>query len=342
MLPFKYSFYFIASLFLFSCGEAKVDNSNSVLTSSIFDVMYEIDTPEFTLSGDLSHLMDKNTVGENNKEKYFSANLTIDIKDSNPIELPLRIAKRGVTRKTLCELPPIKFKFSEDTLVQKGYAKWNTYKFVTHCIPNGDDLVLAEYLAYKLYNHLSDKSFRVKMVKMKYEDHSGAISDYTDGNTYYGFIIEEDEELAYRLDAELYEGDIKSIDRKQYAQMVVFQYMIGNTDWNLAKGHNIKWIQQKGISSPTPLPYDFDFCGFVNAPHAAPHPQIPIKSVRERFLQWRGKSKDELNEICKKMIADKKNILDVVRNAPHLTEEKKSEMMDYLNSFFKEIETKGI
>ena len=109
MLHFTYSFYFITSLFLLSCGGAKDEKAKTVLNPSIFDEIYETDMPVLTLSGDLSHLIDKIPLDENNKEQYFSANLTIGINDSNSIELPLRIAKRGVTRKSLCEFPPNEF-----------------------------------------------------------------------------------------------------------------------------------------------------------------------------------------------------------------------------------------
>lgn len=342
MMEFKKMFCFIACLFLLSCGKDKVEEPREVLNSSIFDAIYETEMPMLHLSGDLSHLMDEIPLTEKGKEMYFPAKLTISTNDSSSIELPLRIAKRGVTRKATCEFPPIKFNFSKGALKEQGYSKFHTYKFVTHCVPNGDELVVSEYLVYKLFNHLSDKSFRVKIVKIEYEDVSGHLTSIIDGYSHYGIIIEEDEELAYRLDSEMYEGDVKSVDRHQYAQMVVFQYMIGNTDWNLTRRHNIKWVQQKDVPSPTPLPYDFDYCGLVNNPSAAPHPQIPISSVRERFLQWRGKTKDELNEICKDMIADKENILNVVNSEVYLSEEKKTEMLDYLNSFFDEVGTKGI
>ena len=343
MLHFKYSFYFIASLFLLSCKGAEHEGAKTVLNSSIFDEIYETDMPVLTLSGDLSHLIDEIPLDEHNKEPYFPAHLTIGTKDSNFIELPLGIAKRGVTRKSICDFPPIKFKFQTDTLERRGYSKMDTYKFVTHCMPDGDELVVSEFLAYKLFNHFTDKSFRVKMVKIKYDDLSGRLLHLKD-SVHYGFIIEEDEELAYRLDAKLIEGDIdlKYIDRQQYAEMVVFQYMIGNTDWNLKRRHNIKWIQGKDAPILFPLPYDFDFSGLVNAPYAAPHPTMPIKTVRERFLQWRGKTKVVLDEICEGMIADKENILNIVKKEVHLSSEKKTEIMDYLNSFFEEIETAGI
>ncbi len=342
MFRFQHSIYFVASLFLLSCGDIAVEDKKTAVNSSIFDTIYETDMSVLTLSGDLSHLIDEIPLDSNSKEQYFPARLTIDEHDSGPIEIPLRIAKRGVTRKSICDFPPIKFKFNEDTLVTNGYSQWNTYKIVTHCIPEGNDLVIAEYLAYKIYNHLTENSFRVKLVMMEYDDISGRLMNLFTDEVHLGFIIEEDEELAHRRHAVLYESEIKNIDRKQYAQMVVFQYMIGNTDWNLSKGHNVKWIQQKDISSPTPLPYDFDFCGLVDAPHAAPHPSIPIKTVTERFLQWRGKSKEELKEICEELIADKENILDIVRAESHLSKEKKDAMLNYLNSFFDQIETEGI
>ena len=344
MLRVHYWIFIIASLYLLSCGspDAVVEVQEEDAKSSIFDAIYETEMSALTLSGDLSHLVDEIPLDSNSKEQYFPASLTIGENKFGPIELPLRIAKRGVTRKSICDFPPIKFKFDEDTLLTKGYSRWNTYKIVTHCIPNGNDYVVSEFLAYRIYNYLTNNSFRVKLVMMNYDDNSKRLMNIMDDSIHLGFIIEEDEELAYRRKAELYEGDIKNIDRKQYAQMVVFQYMIGNTDWNLGKGHNIKWIQQEGVSSPTPLPYDFDFCGLVDVPHAAPHPSIPIKTVTERFLQWRGKTKDELQGICKEMIKNKEDILDIVRDETHLTAKKKKELLAYLNSFFDQIEDKGI
>ncbi len=329
------------SLFFYSCEskEQPVDHP-APLPDSIFDKITELDNAQLTLSGDLSHLIEEVGLDENNKEKFFPAELKIT-SGTETIELPLRIAKRGVTRKSICDFPPIKFKFKADTLVNRGYSKFNTYKFVTHCIEGGDQLTIAEFLAYKIYNHITDKSFRVKLVEIKYEDQSERIVENIKDKAYMGFLIEEDQELAYRLNAELYEGEIKAIDRKQYALMVVFQYMIGNTDWNLTGGHNIKWIKQSAVPSPTPLPYDFDFSGLVNAPHAAPHPQMPIKSVRERFLQWRGKTKDELNEIAAQLSQDKDEILNIVANEPHLSDVKKEEITEYLNEFFIQFLEKG-
>jgi hypothetical protein len=327
--------FFIIITSHYSCKDSsaveEVPKTNTQL--SVFDDIYALNRPTITLKGDLSHLFETTELNEDGNEEYYPAELIIE-KGDGSVPIPLRIAKRGITRKRICEFPPIKLKFYSDSLEVMGYSHFNTYKLVTHCIESLEELVIREYLTYKLYNHFTDNSFRVQLVNIRYEDESGKI----DASPHYAFIIEEDEELANRLGAALVEDPIKTIDRQQYAEMVVFQYMIGNTDWNLTGGHNMKWIKSVNVESPTPVPYDFDFCGLVNAPHAAPHPQMPIKTVRERLLQWRGKTKDELKPICDAFIADKANIISIVNDFPELSQFAKEDMVQYLESFFAQIE----
>ena len=38
-------------------------------------------------------------------------------------------------------------------------------KLVTHCQSGNEDIVFKEYLIYKLYNVLTDSSFRVRLIK---------------------------------------------------------------------------------------------------------------------------------------------------------------------------------
>lgn len=329
----------LALLFILSgCSDSKKEaEKTQEPKTSIFDYIHQDETPTVTITGDLSHITEEGPLTEEGKEQYHPANITIETAAGRQ-EMPLRIAKRGITRKRICDFPPLKLKFYADTLLSKGFSKFNTYKLVTHCIEAQEELVIAEYLAYKMYNHLTQNSFRVQLVNMIYDDSSQRVGEEIMPVKRFGFIIEEDQELAHRRKAKLYEEKVTAIDRQQYAEMVVYQYMIGNTDWNLGGGHNIKWIKQDEIPSPTPIPYDFDFCGLVNAPHAAPHPQIPISSVRERFLQWRGKTKDELHEICKDFKTKKSELLAIIENERHLSEEKKIEMKAYLTSFYDIIE----
>jgi len=322
---------YIIGIFVISIS-CQQESKKQVSSTSIFDKIYELDDPTVRIVGDLTHLYEDNTVDEETgKEIYHSASLSLE-GSTEPLTVPLNIAKRGITRKRICDFPPIKLKFSEDTLRNVGLSKFNTYKLVTHCIDSLESLVSKEYLVYKLYNHFTDNSFRVKKLNMIYQDLSNGEEIRKSA-----FIIEEDEELAHRLNASLYEGPIKALDRQQYAEMVIFQYMIGNTDWNLTNGHNMKWIQKADLPSPTPIPYDFDFCGLVNAPHASPHPQMPISSVRERLLQWRGKSKEELKGVTAEFNNQKGAILSMINNQEGLSEEEKTDITGFIESFYTEV-----
>ncbi len=314
-----------------SC-KTETTHADEILNQSIFDYIYEAHEPTLTLSGNLSHLTEPGThEEETGKEHYHDAMLSI-AHGTESVDIAARIAKRGVTRKRICDFPPIKLKFKKNKLAEHDFSKFNTYKLVTHCIDSLEQLVLSELVVYELYNQLTDNSFRVKRVNIIYKDESAQEVD-----KHIAFLIEEDQELAHRLDATLYKDPIKSLDRKQYAEMVIFQYMIGNTDWNLTNGHNMKWIQHESLPSPTPIPYDFDFCGLVNAPHASPHPNMPIKDVRDRMLQWRGKTKTELKEVAAKFISEKGNLLAIINHTEGLSVSRKADMIEFLEEFYADI-----
>ncbi len=51
--------------------------------------------------------------------------------------------------------------------------------------------------------------------------------------------------------------------------MSVFQYMIGNTDWSVWALHNVVLLKADSTALPIVVPFDFDWCGIVNAPYAA-------------------------------------------------------------------------
>ncbi len=318
-------------LFSFGCKKEKKKKNNH--QTSIFNwLSAEEDIISVEIEGDLNHLF----VNRQEADQYHSASIKI-AKGDSLLQFDIELASRGVTRKKICDFPPIKLKFPKSNLKALGFSSLNNYKLVTHCMEMEKDLVLKEYLIYKLFNQLTEKSFRVKLAKIRYIDKNGKIPN----ETHFGFIIEGNKELASRLDGQLIDPTklkITSLDKEQYKKMVVFQYMIANTDWNLSKGHNIKWVQTSNSEVPTPIPYDFDYSGLVNAPYAVPHPKIPIKNVRQRYLQWRGKSKDELKLTSKNFMAQKNNFLETCQGFVSLNDTSKVEMISFLESFFDEVE----
>ena len=62
--------------------------------------------------------------------------------------------------------------------------------------------------------------------------------------------------------------------------MYIFQYLVGNGDWSHTHFHNVK-LMRVGFEY-FPVPYDFDFTGFVDAPYATPPEGSGLDGVRDR------------------------------------------------------------
>jgi len=114
-------------------------------------------------------------------------------------------------------------------------------KLVTQCIEDealAKKLLLKEYLAYKLFNQLTDKSFRVQLLKINFID-----SHTEEQKVQYGFLIEDTAEFRNRLGAtkvdKIYNIQPELLDREQFKIVALFQYMIGNIDYDLSSGRNI-------------------------------------------------------------------------------------------------------
>jgi len=101
--------------------------------------------------------------------------------------------------------------------------------------------------------------------------------------------------LAARVGAELLElPEGKSLRAQALhpfaaTEMALFQYLVGNTDWHDAGGHNVALLGVAGRI--VPVPFDFDFAGAVDAPYASPAEGLPIERVRQRLYRgwcWPG------------------------------------------------------
>ncbi|MCB0669946.1 MAG: hypothetical protein KDC80_29170 [Saprospiraceae bacterium] len=252
----------------------------------------------------------------------------------------IEISGRGVTRKKICEFPPLHLNFSSKIRDKYHWGKYKKYKLVTHCNAENDpgDLVLREFLVYRLYNILTPFSLRVQLCQVMYKTGRPEIK-------HYAFIIEDDDEMADRLQSEILkekDGAVKQIDKREYQKLVMFQYMIGNTDWNLSQRHNIKFLTRADNLFAIPVPYDFDYSGIVNAPYATPYPSLPIKNVRERLWQYRGREDDDFSEIEQIFRDNKTAFISQIDSLDALSEEMRKEMINYLLSFYEELEARDL
>jgi hypothetical protein len=130
-------------------------------------------------------------------------------------------------------------------------------------------------------------------------------------------------------------GD-QGTDRHQMTTVALFEYMIGNTDWSVFAGHNIKLLLSKTDSFQHfyPVPYDFDYSGFVNTNYATPDPRLNISSVRERVYRGYPRTIEELDEALAVFKNQKNNMYSLINNFYLLNSRDKKDLAFYLDQFF--------
>lgn len=303
---------------------------------SIFEHLQETPQLAMTIESDWSAML-KDKAADVSQD----ARVTYTTADGKAYSWQAKVKTRGKTRREICDFPPLKLRFEEEDLKAKGMVpSFNSLKLVTQC--NTDEqLLLKEYLAYRLYNHMTNHSFKVHLARVTYRDAEGKVAPFEQ----YALILENADEMAARLSGHLLENEetsLSKVDAEQYRLLTVFQYMIGNTDWNMSKHHNIKLLQLKDKMAPTPVPYDFDYAGLVNAPYAKPHPQLPIQSVTQRLFQWRGQNATALEHTLAQFKCKKNALLKEVRQLEGLRPEVRTEALTYLETFFELLERKEL
>jgi len=236
---------------------------------------------EITISGLTKDLLKDRS--DNAKEHPM--NILYKAEDGTEISLAAELKTRGHFRRLMgnCTYPPLQVNFTEnDTLDSSIFKGQNKLKLVMPC--SGDEYVVREWLVYKLYNVITPKSFRARLVKVTLNNTKNNKTE----SPFYGMLLESEKQMAER------NGGI-SIDTKMqpnrtepntFLTMAVFEYLIGNTDWSVQYLQNIKLVAADSLAVPVTAAYDFDHSGLVNAPYAKPAEALLMSSVRER--RYRG------------------------------------------------------
>ncbi|HTI06513.1 MAG TPA: hypothetical protein VL549_14500 [Gemmatimonadales bacterium] len=305
-----------------------ISTSASAQSPSSLFVDHEPITLE--LRGDIHDLLrDRGT-----QRKQHAARLRYAVSaDTGSIDVKLRT--RGIFRLRTCAFPPIRVDFPSHDVAGTPFAGQNRLKLATHCQGSGqfERNLLKEYALYRVFNALTDTSYRVRLARVTYVDSARA-----DTVVRYGFLIESEGELARRVGAEVVEqGQVADyITEPSYMTLVaVFEYLIGNTDWSVWGRHNIAVL--RGSAEPHSLigvPYDYDFSGAVGAPYATPPPQVPIHSVRERYYRGYCQPDSVRDRALERFRLAKDSIYAAVRAVPGLPERDAKSVLDYFDGFF--------
>ena len=120
--------------------------------------------------------------------------------------------------------------------------------------------------------------------------------------------------------------------------MTLLNYMIGNTDYSIYALHNVKIVQDKKRTL-VPVPYDYDMSGLVKPPYAIPDPRLRIRTVTERLYRGPCRSVEELTTAATPFRAKKADMFALIDGQKDLAGSHRSEMKEFLESFFKAIET---
>ena len=286
-------YFLFLSILCFSASLLAQAGFNNIITkkkkhkkASFFDVLSYGKIIDINLKTDIKQLLKKT-----DNDDYRPCDISFKDSLAKTIALEAEVKPRGNIRRSICYYPPLKIRIAKKDLSNMGLRKrYNTFKIVTHCKSGkgGDQLVLKEYLAYKLLNILTDRSFKVQLARLHYED----TKDKVKAITRLGFVIESNDRLEDRMGGTMKDTlnlKPKVLLREQYHLMCLFQYMIGNPDWGIGQLHNVKLIVKDSDNSILPIPYDFDYSGLVNASYAIPDPGLGIEKVTDRvFMGLKG------------------------------------------------------
>lgn len=283
-------------------------------------------------------------IKERPDEEYLDGKLSFRDGDGREHTFDLKLRTRGNFRRRemICKFPPLRLNFRKKQVEGTLFDGQDKLKLVTHCQqnkPTYEQIMLREYLAYRIFALLTHKSFSVRLLHINYVDTEGHNS-----RVKFGFVLEDDEHVAQRNGMKsMKTGNVThaDLDRSDENLVNVFMYMIGNTDFSLVQGppdddccHNSMLLSATDGRPYTPLPYDFDFSGLVNAPYAAPNPRFRLRSVRSRLYRGQCANNDMLPVTFRRFLDRKDEIFALFDEIVMFSSSTRRVTKRYLNSFY--------
>ena len=258
-------------------------------------------------------------------------------------KLDVSIRTRGNFRRRYCELPPLQLNFKKKQVRGTLFDGQNKLKLVSPCghQQRFQEYVLLEYLAYKTFEIMTDRSFRTRLIRLSYIDSD----DKLDPWTALTFVIEDDKDMAKRLGLEQLHVDrvgFARLDRAQTAVMELTQFLIGNNDYSLLQGaegeeccHNMVMLAAGADSPRIPIPFDFDASGLVNASYAAPPSFLPIRDVRDRYYHGLCQPPDVLDQAIARLRDKRADVLALYAGMSDLSQKMRDKSVGYAEAFYK-------
>jgi hypothetical protein len=253
------------------------------------------------------------------------------------LRLDVALRTRGHYRLRTCQYPPLKVVFAKGSTSGTVFAHQNALKLVVQCRGGGHwgDYLLEEYLLYRVYGLVAERSFRIRLVEVTYVEPGSKHPP----ETRRGFFVEDDDRMAHRNHSDVFEQQGVSQEETDSAQMnllAVFEYLAGNTDWSVGGLHNIVLIRDS-MNVVYPVPYDFDWSGAIAPPYAFPDSRLPIRTVRERLFRAGCRTPEQLAPAFAQFNERRDAIAALYRGQDGLDPGRVKQALDYFDEFYRTI-----
>ena len=253
--------------------------------------------------------------------------------------IPMAINARGHLRRMArtCDYVPLRIEFAKKDVKGTIFAQQDELKLVVQCA-NGSEYeqyVLREHLAYRMFNVITRRSFRARLARVTYVDPA---TGKTLG-TRAGMFLEHESGVARRMEGRVVELPrlrFEDLDMDTLMPMMIFEYMIGNTDFSIYALHNVR-IVQRPDKSLHPIPYDFDVTGLVNPPYGIPARALMLKSITERLYRGPCRPQSLVDPFVANFVAKKDDLKALPDSIPGIARATRDDVRSFIDSFYSSI-----
>jgi hypothetical protein len=270
----------------------------------------------------------------------YPAVITVTGGDGAPRNIPVKLSARGHFRRMArnCGVVPLRVEFPKEGMSGTPFDGQTTLKLGTGCEDSKEyeQITLREYLQYPMFNLVTPLSFRARLARATYVDEKSKKKSAPR----YALFIEHENDVARRAEGrvvELARVVFSDIESATLTRMMLYEYMIGNTDMSIWALHNVRLIQ-KPNRTLVAAPYDFDLSGFVHAPYAAPDRRLGLRSVLDRMYRGPCRTAEEFETVAASFRAKRTDMLALVDSLKDLDQVIRREAKEYLESFFRQID----
>lgn len=282
-------------------------------------------------------------IDERPKDEEFQGSFSYKNPEGEWEKLDLQVRARGNFRHKNCDFPPLFLNFKRSQVAATLFDQQNKLKMVVHCKDSAryQQALLKEFLAYRMFNALTERSFRVRLLEVTYVDSE----DRRPRMVRNAFLIERANRLAVRLDVQklnIFPDNVQALDADYLNLTTVFQYMLGNTDFSPMLGSQDKCCHNYELfgKEDAPLlaiPYDFDMSGFVNTPYARPESGLGIDNVKQRLYQGFCQNNGRVEHSISEFLKARETLYAQVTNFEEMAPTVRGLVSKYMDGFYKTI-----